>query len=91
MNNVRSRDPFQYTRMTVWVSPSGESQFLDEVFHDIEDCVEVLLNGGVFKDKFLPDKKDETPETLAAMLEKLDIFDEIYVHVGKEEERSSRR
>jgi hypothetical protein len=39
MNNIRSRDPFQYTRKTVWVSPSGESQLLDDVFHDDEECV----------------------------------------------------
>jgi hypothetical protein len=25
MDNARIRDPFQYTRTTVWVSPSGES------------------------------------------------------------------
>jgi hypothetical protein len=60
---------------------------LDEVFRESEDCVEALWKGGVFKEKCLPDKKYETPETLATRLEKLEMFDEMYVHVGKEEER----
>jgi hypothetical protein len=40
----------------------------------------------VSKEKYLPDKKDETPENVATRLGKLDMFNEIYVHVGKEEE-----
>jgi hypothetical protein len=48
MNNARSRDPFQYTRTTVWVSLSGENQLLDDVFHDDEECVKALFNKGVF-------------------------------------------
>jgi hypothetical protein len=86
MNNERSRDPFQYTRTTIWVSPSGEIQLLDDVFRDDEGCVKALWNEGVFKEKCLPEKKDAA-ETLAATLKKLDMFDEIYVHVKKEEER----
>jgi hypothetical protein len=35
MHNMRGRDPFQYSRTIEWVSPYGESQLLDEVFHDI--------------------------------------------------------
>jgi hypothetical protein len=58
MNNARSRDPFQYTRKNVWVSPSGESQILDDVFHDYEECVKALFNKGVFNEKCIPAKKD---------------------------------
>jgi hypothetical protein len=74
MYNMMSHDPFQYTRITVWVSPSGESQLLDEVFCDSEECVEALLNGGVFKEGCLPEEGD-TPKTVAATFENLDMFD----------------
>jgi hypothetical protein len=37
MNNARIRDPFQYTITPVWVSPSGDSHILDDVFHDDEE------------------------------------------------------
>jgi hypothetical protein len=69
------------------VSPSEESQLLDEVFHDGDDCGESLWNGRFLKEKFLPDQKDKMPETLAATLEKLDMFDEFHVHVGKDDEK----
>jgi hypothetical protein len=58
MNNKRIRDPFQYTRTTVWVSPSGESQLLDDVFHDDEECVKAIFNKGVFNEKCIPAKTD---------------------------------
>jgi hypothetical protein len=70
----------------VWVSPSGESQILDDVFHDDEECVKALLNKGVFNEKFIPAKTD-VAEELAAKFDKLDMFDEIYVHVKKDQER----
>jgi hypothetical protein len=84
MNNTRSRDPFQYTKTTVWVSPSGESQLLDDVFHDDEECVKALFNKGVFNEKCIPAKKDMA-EALAATFDKLDMFDETYVHVKKDQ------
>jgi hypothetical protein len=40
----------------------------------------------VFKEKCLPEEKD-TIKYLAATLEKLDMFDKMYVHVKKEEGR----
>jgi hypothetical protein len=86
MNNTRSRDPFQYTRRTVWVSPSGESQLLDYVFHDDAECVKALFNKGVFNEKCIPAEKDMA-EALAATFDKLDMFDEMYVHVKKDQER----
>jgi hypothetical protein len=86
MNNARIGDPFQYTRTTVWVSPSGESQILDDVFHDDEECVKALFDKMVFNEKFIPAKKD-VAEALAATFDKLDMFDEIYVHVKKDKER----
>jgi hypothetical protein len=58
MNNARSRNPLQYTRKAVWVSPYGESQLLDDVFHDDEECVKALFNKGVFKEKIIPNEKD---------------------------------
>jgi hypothetical protein len=85
MNNVRSRDPFQHTRKTVWVSPSGEIQLLDDVFHDDEECVKALFNKGGFKGKCMPKEKD-TAEALAATLDKLYMLDKIYVHVKKDQE-----
>jgi hypothetical protein len=85
-NNARSSDPFQYTRKTGWVSPSGESQILDDVFHDDEECVNALFNKGVFNEKCIPNEKDMA-EALAATLDKLEIFDEIYIHVKKDQER----
>jgi hypothetical protein len=85
MNNARIRDPFQYTRTTVWVSPSGESQLLDDVLHDDEECVKALFNKGVFKEKCIPAKKN-VAEALAATFYKLDMFDEVYVHVKKDQE-----
>jgi hypothetical protein len=86
MNNARIRDPFQYTRTTVWVSPSGESQLLDDVFHDDEEFVKALFNKGVFNKKCIPAKTD-VAEVLAAKFNKLDMIDEIYVHVKKDQER----
>jgi hypothetical protein len=74
MNNTRSRDPFQCTRTTVWVSPSGESQLLNDVFQDDEECVNALFNKGVFNEKCIPAKKDMA-EALAAIFDKLDMFD----------------
>jgi hypothetical protein len=38
----------------------------------------------VFKEKCIPTEKDMS-EALAATLDKLDMFDEIYVHVKKDE------
>jgi hypothetical protein len=84
MNNAIIRDPFQYTRTTVWVSPSGEIQLLDDVFHDDEECVKALFNKGVFNKKCIPAKMDVT-EALAAKFDKLDMFDEIYAHVQKDQ------
>jgi hypothetical protein len=81
MNNVRSRDPFQYTRKIGWVSPSGEIQLLDDVFRDDEACVKALFNKGVFKEKCITNEK-HTAEALAAPL---DMFDEMYVHVKEEQ------
>jgi hypothetical protein len=52
MNNTRSRDPFKYTMTNVWVSLSGESHLLDDVFHDDEECVKAFFDKGVFKEKF---------------------------------------
>jgi hypothetical protein len=76
----------RYTRKTVWVSPSGESQLLDDVFHDDEECVKALFDKGVFKEKCIPNEK-YTAEALAATLDKLDMLDEMYVHVKKDQER----
>jgi hypothetical protein len=59
---------------------------LDGVFQDREACVASLLGGAVFDEKCLP-KKDDTTESLANRLENIEMFDEMYVHVGKEEER----
>jgi hypothetical protein len=86
MNNARIRDPFQYTRTTVWVSPSGESHLLDDVFHDDEGCVKALFNEGVFNENCIPGKTDSA-EALVAKFDKLDMFDEMYVHVKKDQER----
>jgi hypothetical protein len=55
MNNARSRDPFQYTKTTVWVSPSGESQLLDDGFHDDEEFFKALF------DKVFSTKKSYLP------------------------------
>jgi hypothetical protein len=68
------------------VSPSGESQLVDDVFHGGEDCVKALFNKGLFKGKCIPDEK-YTAEALDATLYKLDIFDESYVHANKYQER----
>jgi hypothetical protein len=89
MDNVRSHDHFLYRRITEWLSPSGESLLLDEVFQDSEVCVEAIWKCGVSDEKCLLDKKDETLQTLTSRLENIDMFNEIYVHVGKEEERLS--
>jgi hypothetical protein len=86
VNNARMRDPFQNTRTPVWVSPSGDSHLLDDVFNDDEGCVKELFNEGVFNKKCTPEKKD-TAEALVAKFDKLDMFDEIYVHVKKNPER----
>jgi hypothetical protein len=86
MNNSRMRDPFQSTRTPVWVSPSGDSHLMDDVFNDDEECVKVLFNDGVFNKKCIPEKKDSA-EVLVAKFDKLDMFDEIYVHVKKTPER----
>jgi hypothetical protein len=86
MNNSRIRDLFQYTRTTVWVSPSGESQLLDDVFHDDEECDKALFNKGVFNENCKPGKTDMA-EALVAKFDKLDMFDEIYVHVKKDHKR----
>jgi hypothetical protein len=86
MNNAESRDPFQYTRTTVWVSPSGESQLLDDIFQDDEECVKALFNNGVLNEKCIPAEKDMAA-ALAAIFDKLDMFDEIYVHVNNDQER----
>jgi hypothetical protein len=86
MNNVRIRDPFQYTRTTVWVSPSGDSQLLDDVFHDDKECIKALFNEGVFNENCIPGKTDMA-EALVENFDKLDMFDEIYVHVKKDQER----
>jgi hypothetical protein len=57
---------------------------LDDVFRDDEDCVRALFNKGVFKEKYIPEEKD-TAESLAATLDKLDMFDEIYFHFKMEQ------
>jgi hypothetical protein len=82
MNNARMRDPFQSTRTPVWVSPSGDSQLLDDVFNDDEECIKALFNDGVFNKKCIPNKKD-TAESLVAKFDKLDMFDEMYANVKK--------
>jgi hypothetical protein len=84
MNNTRINDPFQNTINTVWVSPSGESQLLDDVFHDDEECAKALFNKGVFNKKCIPTKTD-VAEALAATFDKIEMFDEIYVHVKKDQ------
>jgi hypothetical protein len=86
MNNVRSRGPFPYSRTTEWVSPSGESLLLDGFLQDSEACVKSIWLGEVFDDNCLPEN-DDTPKTLANRLENLDMFDDFFVHMGKEEER----
>jgi hypothetical protein len=86
MNNARIRDPFQYTRTPVWVSPSGDSHLLDDIFHDDEGCVKALFNECVFNKNCIPGKTDSA-EALVAKFDKLDMFDEIYVHVKKDQER----
>jgi hypothetical protein len=86
MNNAGSRDTFQYTRTHVWVSPSGEGHLLDDVLHDDEECVKALFNKGVFIEKCIPAETD-MDEALAATFDKLYMFDEIYVHVKKDQER----
>jgi hypothetical protein len=59
---------------------------VDDIFNDDEECVKALFNDGVFNKKCIPDKKD-TAESLVAKFDKLDMFDEIYVHVKKTQER----
>jgi hypothetical protein len=59
---------------------------LDDAFHDNEECGKALFNNGVFKKKCIPNEKD-TAGALAATLDKLDTFDEIYVHFKKDKER----
>jgi hypothetical protein len=86
INNARIREPFQYTRTTVWVSPSGDSHLLDDVFHDDEACVKALFNEGVFNKNCIPGKTDSA-EALVAKFDKLDMFDEIYFHVKKDQAR----
>jgi hypothetical protein len=58
---------------------------LDDVFHDDEECAKALINR-VFKEKCIPNEKD-TAEALATTLDKLDMCDEIYFHVEKDQER----
>jgi hypothetical protein len=84
MNNARIREPLQYTRSTVWVSPSGDSNILYDVFHDDEACVKALFNEGVFKKNCIPGKTDSA-DGLVAKFDKLDMFDEIYFHVKKDQ------
>jgi hypothetical protein len=55
---ARIRDPFQYTRTPVWVSPSGDSHILDDVFHDDEGCVKALFYEGIFNKNCIPEKTD---------------------------------
>jgi hypothetical protein len=86
MNNARIRDPFQYTTTPVWVSPSGDSHLVDDVFHDDEGCVKALFNEGVSNENGIPVKTDSA-EALVAKFDKLDMFDEIYVHAKKDQER----
>jgi hypothetical protein len=86
MNKARIRDPFQYTINPVWVSPSGDSHLLDDVFHDDEGCVKALFNEGVFNKNCIPGKTDSA-EALVAKFDKLDMFDAMYVHVKKDQER----
>jgi hypothetical protein len=86
MNNVRIRNLFQYTRTPVWESPSGDSHLMDDVFHDDEGCVKALFNEGVFNKNCIHGKTD-TAEALVAKFDKLDMFDEMYVHVKKDQER----
>jgi hypothetical protein len=86
MNNASIRDPFLNTRTPVWVSPSGDSNLLYDVFHDDEGCVKALFNEGVLNKNCIPEKTD-TAEALVAKFDKLDMFDEIYVHVKKNPER----
>jgi hypothetical protein len=45
-----------------------------------------IFNEGVFNENCIPGKKDST-EALVAKFDKLDMFDEIYVHVNKDQER----
>jgi hypothetical protein len=84
MNNARIRDPSQYTRTTVWVSPSGDSHLLVDVFHDDEACVKALFKEGVFNENCIPCKTD-LAEALVATFCKLDMFDTTYVHVKKDQ------
>jgi hypothetical protein len=86
MNNVRSRDPFPFSRTTEWVSPSGESLLLDRVFRDNKACVVAIWEKGIFDDNCLPEK-DDTAESLDNRLKQFEIFNDIYVHVAMEEER----
>jgi hypothetical protein len=86
MNNARSRDPFQYTRTPVWASPSGDSHLLDDVLHDDEVCVKALFNEGLFNKNCITGKT-YSAEALVAKFDKLDLFDEIYVHGKKDQER----
>jgi hypothetical protein len=60
MNNARMRDPFQNTRTHVWVSPSGDSHLLDDVFNDDEGCVNAFFNEGVFNKNCIAERK--TPQ-----------------------------
>jgi hypothetical protein len=86
MNNARIRDPFQYTITPVWISPSGYSHLLDDVFHNDEGCVKALFKEGALNKNCIPGKTDSA-EALVAKFDKLDMFDEIYVHSKKDQER----
>jgi hypothetical protein len=51
-----------------------------------EEWFKAIFNKGVFNKKCIPAEKD-VAESLAATFDKLDMFDEIFVHVEKEQER----
>jgi hypothetical protein len=59
---------------------------MNDVFHYDEGCIKALFNEGVFNKNCTPDKTD-TAESLVAKFDKLDMFDEIYVHDKKDQER----
>jgi hypothetical protein len=59
---------------------------VDDVFRDDEECVKALFNKRVFNEKCIPAEKDMA-EDLATIFDRLDMFDKIYVHVKKDQER----
>jgi hypothetical protein len=56
------------------------------VFYDDEECVKALFNEGVFNENCISGKTD-MEEAMLTKFDKLDMFDEIYVHVKKDQER----